>query len=151
MVKIGVVHTASDGSFTTRIPKGPSRAIHLAYRAFADETTYAFMRNITQHVNAGVTLRVAPTRITPHQAITLTGKVLGGYLGRLHPVVELQVKYLGGWRVFETLRCKSNGKFEAEYRFQGSTGLFPFRARVRASTGRPYTLGYSTTHDIHAE
>ncbi len=151
MRKIGVVHTAGDGSFTAHIAKGPSRLIRLAYRAFANETTYAFTRDIVQHVSAGITLGVAPTRITPHGQVTLTGRVLGGYLGQLHPVVELQVRYLGGWRVFQTLRCKSNGAFKTTYKFLGATGLFPFRARVRASTERPYTLGYSPTHAIRAE
>jgi hypothetical protein len=80
-----------------------------------------------------------------------SGALLGGYLGTLHPIVELQVKYLGGWRVFQTLRCKNNGAFKTTYKFLGATGLFPFRARVRAATGRPYTLGYSPTHAIRAE
>jgi hypothetical protein len=151
IVKIGVIHTAGDGSFTAHIPKGPSRLISLAYRAFADETTYAFTRDIVQNVSAGVTLQVTPTQITPHEKVKLTGRVLGGYLGQLHPVVELQVKYLGGWRVFQTLRCKSNGEFKTKYQFLGATGRFPFRARVRASTGRPYTLGYSPTHAIRSK
>ncbi len=151
IVKIGLAHTTGDGSFTVRIPKGPSRLIRLAYRAFANETTYAFRRDIVQHVSTGVMLQVAPTRITPHEQITLTGRVLGGYLGTLHPIVELQVRYLGGWRVFQTVRCKGSGVFETTYKFLGATGLFPFRARVRASTGRPYTLGYSTTQAVRAE
>ncbi len=151
MRKLGAVHTARDGSFTAHIPKGPSRLIRLAYRAFANETTYAFTRDIVQHVSTGLTLQVTPTRITPHEEIALTGRVLGGYLGRLHPIVELQVKYLGGWRVFQTVRCKGHGAFKTTYKFLGATGLFPFRARVRASTGRPYTLGYSPTHALRAE
>jgi hypothetical protein len=150
MRKIGLAHTARDGSFTTRIPKGPSRLIRLAYRAFANEATYAFTRNIVQHVSTGLTLRVSPPQTAPHGRITLTGRVLGGYLGPLHPVVELLVKYLGAWRVFWTGRCKGNGAFKAHYKFLGGTGLFPFRARVRASTGRPYTLGYSTPYAIRA-
>ena len=64
--------------------------------------------------------------------------------------MELQVRYLGGWRVSKTIRCKGNGAFEVHYQFLGATGLFPFRARVRASTGRPYTLGYSTPYAIRA-
>ncbi len=152
IVKIGVVHTASDGSFTTHIPKGPSRLIRLAYRAFANETTYAFTRDIVQHVSTGIALRVTPTQITPHETVKLTGRVLGGYLGQLHPIVELQVKYFGHWRVFKTLRCKGNGEFKARYQFLGATGLFPFRAAVRASTGRPYTHGYSPITDaVHSE
>ena len=151
MRKIGVVRTAGDGSFTAHIAKGPSRLIRLAYRAFTNETTYAFTRDVVQNVSTGITLRVTPTQATPHGKIKLTGRVLGGYLGQLHPVVELQVKYFGSWRVFDTLRCKGNGEFKARYKFLGSTGLFPFRARVRASTGRPYTLGYSPTHAIRAE
>ena len=150
MRKIGLAHTASDGSFTTRIPKGPSRLIRLAYRAFANETTYAFTRGIVQHVSAGLTLRVSPNRTSPHGPITLTGRVLGGYIGPLHPVVELLVKYLGGWRLIQSVRCKGSGKFKAHYKFLGAIGLFPFRARVRASTGRPYTLGYSAPYAIRA-
>jgi hypothetical protein len=150
MVKTGVAHTAGDGSFTVHIPKGPSRLIRLAYRAFANEISYAFTRDIIQHVNAGITLYVTPSRITSRGPVKLTGRVLGGYIGPIRPLVELQVKYLGGWRVFQTLRCHGNGKFEATYKFLGARGVFPFRARLRASTGRPYNLGYSTTHAIRA-
>ena len=151
MRKISLAHTASDGSFTARIPKGPSRLIRLAYRAFSNEATYAYTRDILQHVSTGVTLQITPTWIAPYGRIKLTGHVLGGYLGPLRPVVELQVRYLGGWRVFETVRCEGNGAFKAHYKFLGATGLFPFRARVRASAGRPYTLGYSTPDAIRAE
>ncbi len=151
MVKIGLAYTAADGSFTVRIPKGPSRLIRLAYRAFTGEVNYAYTRDITQHVSTSITLQVTPRSIAPHEKVKLTGRVLGGYIGSLPPVVELEVKYLGEWRLLHSVRCHSNGKFEAHYEFLGATGLFPFRARVRASTGRPYTPGYSTTYAVLSE
>ena len=149
MNKTGIIHTAADGSFTAHIPAGPTRLIRLAYRAFANDVNYSYTRDITQNVSAGITLHVAPHRITPHENVTLTGRLLGGYIGN-GQIVELEVHYLGAWQVFNTPRTKPNGTFKVNYRFKGSTGVFPFRARIRTTEGYPYTLGYSPTHDVHS-
>jgi hypothetical protein len=149
MLKIGEVRTAGNGTFTVHVPAGPSRLVRIAYRAFANDVGYTYTRDITQHVSAGLMLRVTPTQISPHGHVTLTGRVLGGYIG-IGQVVELQVHYLGTWRVFATRRTEPNGTFEEGYGFEGSTGVFPFRVRIRAAIGHPYTLGYSRIHDIRA-
>jgi hypothetical protein len=60
----------------------------LAYRAFTDDVNYSYTRDITQNVGAGPALRVTPTRISPHGHVTLTGHLLGGYVG-VGQIVEL--------------------------------------------------------------
>jgi hypothetical protein len=142
LISLGHTTTHVDGQFKATLPPGTSRRICLRYGPEHDGR-YAAALLVSQQVSAGVNLRVRPNVIDPNGTIILTGSVLGGHLPQAGKVVELQVLYFGVWRVFQTVRSKPSGEFTSFYSFLGGHGKFAFRARVRAETGYPYSLGYS--------
>jgi hypothetical protein len=136
--------TATDGTFDALIPPGPSRTVQLTYRSHTLDTAYAATASVTQRVTVGIKLHISPRRTGPHGVIRLRGRVLGGFTAPRGRIVELQVKYLGGWRVFMTVRSKPDGRFHASYGFLGARGTFPFRAQVRGDDPTyPFDLGRS--------
>lgn len=139
---LGHVITRASGQFKMILSPGTSRIICLRYHPLPGGL-YTAALAVTQQVRAGVTLAVHPRNIESNGTIILTGNVLGGHISSTGKVVELQVLYLGSWRVFQTLRTKPNGQFTSFYNFLGGSGTFAFRARVRGENDYPYALGYS--------
>lgn len=146
--------TRGDGSFTVHVPKGPSRLVQVAYRAFALEAGYAAKASVKEAVKASAHLRITPTSTTPSGMIVLTGAVQGP-VPRAGALVDLLVFYHGRWVPIPsaskdaTVRTDSAGHFTVAYRFQGGTGRFPFRAEMPAGqAGFPYARGYSNKVDV---
>ncbi|MHB1567598.1 MAG: hypothetical protein ACYC0H_00200 [Solirubrobacteraceae bacterium] len=137
--QLGTTRTGNGGAFVARVPPGPSRRIKLAYRGAA-KNGYAATRKIRETVQAGVKLSIKPQHTTTAGRILLRGKVLGK-VPRKGVVVELMVHYRGRWEPFRDPRTKADGRFQAAYQFEGSTGRFPFRAEVLA---RQAAFGYAT-------
>lgn len=146
---LGHATTSARGQFKLKLPPGISRTVCLRYRALP-EGRYAAATAIPQQVRVGVTLAVQPGEVEPNGTIFLTGRVLGGYISSAGKVVELQVLYLGSWRVFQTLRSQPNGEFTAFYTFIAGHGGFAFRARVRGENNYPYIFGYSRPVTVRA-
>ncbi len=145
---IAYAHTGPDGTFLATVSDGPTRIIEVAYRAFSTDTSYAASTTIAETVSAGVTLEVTPRRTDSEGTITLSGRVLGPIPARgVH--VELLVHYRGRWEPFRTPQTDSRGFFEAEYKFEGGIGRFPFRARVfSGQAGFPFDSGESRKVDV---
>jgi hypothetical protein len=146
---LGHVVTDAKGRFALSLPPGVSRMVCLRYGPLGDDR-YTAAVQVAQQVSAGVTLAVHPSRVGPNGTIVLTGNVLGGYISEAGKVVELQVLYLGRWRVFETVRSRPDGEFISFYTFVEGMGTFRFRARVRGENDYPYSLGHSNPVNVHA-
>jgi hypothetical protein len=141
-------NSRSDGTFSVRVPAGPSRSIEIAYRAFSSDASYAAVARITETVDAGVRLTVSPTHTGPAGRITLTGTVAGP-IPQQGAIVNLLVHYRGRWEPFRTPRTNSHGRFSVLYQFQGGVGRFPFRAEVPAGqAGFPFGSGSSRVVDV---
>jgi hypothetical protein len=145
----GHVTTRANGRFRLTLPAGVSRTVCLRYHPLSGNV-YTAARLLTEQVSAGVTLAVHPQNVEPNGTIILTGNVLGGYISGAGKVVELQVLYLGSWRVFQTVRSQPSGQFTSFYSFLGGLGSFAFRARVRGENDYPYALGYSHPVTVRA-
>jgi hypothetical protein len=139
---LGHVTTGAHGQFKLILPPGISRTVCLRYHALPGGV-YTAALAVTEQVRAGVTLAVHPRVVESNGTIILTGNVLGGYISGAGKVVELQVLYLGSWRVFQTVRTRPDGQFTSFYSFLGGQGIFAFRASVRGENDYPYALGYS--------
>jgi hypothetical protein len=146
---LGHVRTGASGQFNLTLPPGTSRTVCLRYQQ-QPGGLYTAALNVTQQVQAGVTLAVNPKDVESNGTIILTGSVLGGYISSAGKVVELQVLYLGSWRVFQTVRTTADGQFTSFYSFLGGLGTFAFRARVRGENDYPYALGYSNPVRVRA-
>ena len=140
--------TRSNGTFSVRVPAGPSRLIEVGYRAFSNNAGYAAQATVEESVRAGVQLNVTPRRTSAEGAITLSGTVQGPIPAQ-GAIVDLLVHYRGRWEPFRTPRTNSHGHFRVVYQFEGGIGRFPFRAEVPAGqTGLPFTHGYSRVIDV---
>jgi hypothetical protein len=137
--------TSPSGRFDARIPRGASRVLSVAYRAFGSEPGYAAAAHVSEVVSAAVDLRVSPRHASSTGTIVLRGHV-GGTVPRSGVIVELLVHYRGAWEPFRTPRTDGRGSFSARYQFQGALGRFPFRAEVPSGqAGFPYVDGHSST------
>jgi hypothetical protein len=140
-----VTHTKTDpdGTFSVRMPAGPSRLIEIAYRAFSGDASYAAVASVRETVQAGVRLRVSTTRTGAEGTIVLSGTVEGP-IPPQGAIVDLLVHYRGRWEPFRTPRSNRHGRFRVSYQFQGAVGRFPFRAEVPSGqAGFPFDSGKS--------
>jgi hypothetical protein len=149
-VLLARIATAGDGTFTAKLPAGPSRRIVIGYRAFTGATQYSAKTTLTETIAAGVRLRVSPRRTAPGATITLSGWVAGP-LPAHGVLVELLVHYRGAWEPFRDARTGAGGRFAVRYHFEGATGRFPFRAKVLGEqSGFPYATGLSRVVDVQS-
>jgi len=148
---IGGAVSRSDGTFTVRVPPGPSRIVEVAYRAISSDAGYAATGQVSETVAAGVALSIAPHRTTADGTIALTAAVAGP-VPRGGVIVVLLVRYRGRWEPFRTPRTDRRGHFTLAYQFQGALGRFPFRAEVPAGqAGLPYGTGYSAPVSVSTD
>lgn len=140
--------TTATGAFTVAIPAGPSRLIEVAYRAYANDTTYAAQAKMHELVAAGVQLHINTHTTSPTGTIIFSGQVAGP-IPHQGTLIELLVHYHGHWEPIRT--PNSHGTFHITYQFEHATGHFPFRIEIPAGqAGYPYTNGYSNTVNITA-
>jgi hypothetical protein len=140
---IGHTNTATNGTFTVRVPGGPSRTIAITYRAYSGDTGYSATATVKESVQAGVKLWITPRETSPFGWILLAGKV-SGPIPKAGVIVHLLVHYHGRWEPFRTPQTDSAGHFTVPYPFQGAIGRFPFRAVVPAGQANfPFANGRS--------
>jgi hypothetical protein len=142
--------TGADGRFSYRVPKGASRQVRIAYRAYSRDTTFAAQRLFSMRTRAGVRLTVSPSRVRTGGRISLRGNLRGGPKPRAGVLVVLQAHEGGRWRTFRTVRTKrKGGRFSTRYRFtSGRTGSFRIRALVRKQIGYAYSTGSSRSKTV---
>ncbi|HEY7932438.1 MAG TPA: hypothetical protein VID48_01320 [Solirubrobacteraceae bacterium] len=148
MTAIGHATTSTAGAFAARIPPGPSRVIELAYRAFANNSTYAAEAKVSESVSAGATLHATPRHPGSSGTVTLTGRVLGA-VPPSGVNLALEVFYRGQWVVMNASHTLSDGRFTLRYQFQHAAGKFPFRVKtLGGQRAFPYDAGYSQTISV---
>jgi Bacterial Ig domain len=142
--------TGPNGGFTYRVPKGASRQVRIAYRAYSRDTAFAAQRLFSLRTRAGVRLRVSPRRVHPGGRIRFRGNLRGGPKPRAGVLVVLQAREGGRWRSFRTVRTKrKGGRFSTSYRFTRTSGAtFRFRALVRKQIGYAYSTGSSPSRRV---
>jgi len=137
---LGATTTAPDGSWSIRIPRGPSRTIIIA----AADATNAATTTIQQRVNASVAIRALRKRIRRGGTVLFRGTLRGGYANTREKLVEFQVHYRGAWRTIATLNVDKRGRFAVRYRFGAAAyGRYSFRARTLPTFGYPFSVGVS--------
>ena len=143
--------TAADGGFAYRVPKGASRQVRIAYRAYSRDATFAAQRLFSLRTRAGVRLSVSPQRARNGGLVRFRGNLRGGPKPRAGVLVVLQAREGGRWRSFRTLRTKrKGGRFSSRYRFTrtGRPTTFRFRALVRKQIGYAYSTGSSPSRRV---
>lgn len=136
---LGAAMTGPDGGYRFALAAGPSREITTIYRP--DQRQVEARATIQTRVTPTLALRKKVAR-NGHFA-TFSGDIPGPHNDKV--VVVLQVKSGKGWRAFRRYRTRSNGHFQARYRFAKthSPTTYVMRAQVRETTGYPYLQGSS--------
>ncbi len=143
-----LTRTKADGSFSLRLPPGPSREV---------SASFGGTRLLTRAAGPQQQLRVrGAVRLQTSAEVARIGGapiVFSGRIGRLGAkslagkTVELQFRYPGaGWSEFRTVETNAAGRFRYAYRFSDddSRGVrFQFRAVVPSQEGWPYDAGAS--------
>jgi hypothetical protein len=140
-----VVRTRSDGAFSLRLRKGPSREVsasfvgtHLLSRATTAAGQVAAKTKVRFRASAA-TARIGGRPVVFEGRVSTRGTVPGA--GAKLPV-ELQFRYRGAaWSEFRTVETDARGRFRYAYRFSDddSRGVrFRFRAYVKGREGWPY-------------
>jgi hypothetical protein len=144
------VMTGADGHALVTLEPGPSRQLLVEYRAHAGDERPAASAVVRLRVRAGVTLRVRPRRVSPGDAIRMSGRLRAAPPPGLGKLVTLQARERGHWRDFESTRTRRGGSFSARYRFSsGARGTYPIRAVARADAAYPYATGRSAKVRVH--
>jgi hypothetical protein len=136
--------TKEDGSFSLRLPPGPSREVLVSFpgdRAYSGSLT----RPLRLLVRSRLRLRVsAPVAAVGGPPVVFRGVVetRRGELPRGGKSVELQFRTAGlPWQEFRTVNTDRRGRFRYAYRFSDddSRGVrFRFRAYAGPQDGWPY-------------
>ncbi|HET7417131.1 MAG TPA: hypothetical protein VFJ61_05875 [Solirubrobacterales bacterium] len=143
-----ILRTAEDGSFSLRLPPGPSREISASF-AGTRTLTRAAAASVRLGVRARVRLKVsARTARVGGAPVVFTGRVAAaGASSRAGVPIELQFRYRGaGWSEFRTVETDAKGRFRYPYRFSDddSRGVrFGFRAFAGKKEGWPYEPAFS--------
>ena len=121
-----VVTTAANGTWTAKLPAGPSRIVEAVYGG--DPTTEgASSGQVHVIVPAKVKLlSVSPSRVAWGGTVRITGKLLGGYLPPGGALVRLRIGQGSSYQTYGVQEhVTGNGRFTTSYTFgAGYAGIF---------------------------
>lgn len=128
-----VTTTAPDGSWTAKLPSGPSRLIQASYggSTSVEPSSSAPARVV---VPASVRLKTAPRRTHWGGTIKITGQLRGGYVPPAGELVVLWIGWKGGSTEIGHLYARRGGKFRSRYTFLNGNGSETYR--LWAATAR---------------
>ena len=139
----GSAITGADGRFTFRFPRGASRRLRIAYRAYLGDAELTAKTDVTFNTKARITAR-APGHVRARGVARFRGHLVGHPLPPRGVTIELQAHQPGhGWRTVKTTRTRKGGAYSTRYRFNSSRGSFTFRIRLRPNDSYPYARGTS--------
>lgn len=135
--------TNAVGRWTFSVPKGPSRALIVAFRAHALDPGYASELEYHERVYADVALE-APRGVRVGVPFVFRGALAGGYIPPERSTIQMEISYLGRWRTIETLRTGRRGRFAYGYTFStGEGSSYLFRASIRYTHAYPFLASTS--------
>ena len=130
---IAQVTTRTDGSWTVRLPAGPSRRIEASYGGRADAEP-AISGQVQTSVLARVVLKIRPSRTHWGGQIKISGRLLGGYVPVGGELVVLWIGWPGGSTEIGHLYAGANGRFSSPYTFLRGNGTETYK--LWAATAR---------------
>lgn len=108
--------TAPDGSWTARLPAGPSRTVEAVYGGDSS-TEGTFSAQVHVVVRARVRLSVTPRHVAWGGRVRLSGQLLGGYLPPAGALVRLRIGIGHIYQTYGVVRVGGGGSFSTNYTF----------------------------------
>lgn len=132
--------TNANGTWSARLPAGPSRLVASVYRG-ATRLTPSISPPAYLLVPAPLTLMVDPRFTHWGGTITITGRLRGGYIPRYGEVVVLSVGWPGGSAEIGHVYTSADGRFTTHYTFLRGSGTetYQFWGQTANETDYPYT------------
>jgi hypothetical protein len=134
-----VATTAADGSWTARLPAGPSRQVQAIYDgASTIEPSASTAAQV--FVPASLKVRIRPRATHWGSTIAISGRVLGGYIPPAGELVILHIGWGGGSTEIGHLYTDRRGRFHTRYTFLRGNGTVTYR--LWAATARESDYPY---------
>jgi hypothetical protein len=135
--------THADGTWSLKVPAGPSRLLRVAFYSHTLDILPASLLNFHENVQGAVSMH-APHRAHLGRAVTFTGQLAGGYVPVGGESVQMEIFYGGRWRTIEVLPTNSRGRWSYKYVFTLGVGTsYRFRAVTVPNGTYPYTISHS--------
>jgi hypothetical protein len=131
--RIATALTAADGSFSLKLPGGPSRTITVQYTAFSGDPAPAAKVRLSTLVRARLSASISPRSVRIGKLLHVRGRLT--YLRRGRVDIAIQARDGRVWRTVDVVKTHADGRFSWPYRFRsrGSAGrTYAFRARVNS-------------------
>ena len=129
----GVVTTAADGIWSATLPAGPSRIIQASYAGSATILPAIGYATVITPAKIRIT-RVTPDRIDWGATVTISGRVLGGYIPASSKLLRLDLGIVGipGFSKIQGIpNIAPDGTFTTRYKFaRGFSGVARFWLQV---------------------
>ncbi len=139
-----VATTRADGSWSARLPAGPSRLVQAVYDGGSD-TEPSASAQIHVTAPASISLSVHPQQAHWGGRIVLSGRLAGGYLPAAGETVILSVDFGGRAHDFAHVVARGDGRFRYVYTFLPGRGraAYPFSAETVRESDYPYSPSIS--------
>lgn len=125
------VTSGTDGSYSWKLPAGPTRRVQAAYYAFSDSSAPVLSNAITARSTGTVTLKAVKKKVKAGKVFKLKGSVTPDFLPRTGVLVTIEGYQTGfGWQTVKVVRADRTGAFSAgvPLKFRGT---YKFRALVK--------------------
>lgn len=132
----GELTTDAAGRARLVLGAGPSRGVTVGYRMYADEAIARATTTLRVAVRGRVGLRASRHRLRNGQAVTLSGRLAGGYVPRRGVTLAVQWRDGRRWRPFAQIRTDRHGNFRYAYRFTRTNRLVAYQLRVEVTRGQ---------------
>ncbi len=141
---IASVVTNANGTWTAKVPPGPSRLIEASYAGDAADGP-AVSAPVRLTVPAAVSLRVSPAQTHWGGSVRISGRLKGGHIPRRGELVVLKIGYDGGTAEIGHVETTRRGRFSVPYHFLRGSGHDVYRlwAETVAESGYPFAPGRS--------
>jgi hypothetical protein len=121
--RVREVRTDANGSWSARLPAGPSRLVKAVYAGSAT-TEPAISQQVHVVTRAVVRLRIQPRAVPWRGTVGISGRVLGGDIpGKRQQLLRLRI---GAEGIFSTVGIPDvtrNGRFRTTWTFHSGVGV----------------------------
>jgi hypothetical protein len=144
-----VATTAANGTWSARLPAGPSRIIKAVYSGGGTVEPSAGQALVV--VPASIQLRIRPRHAHWGGKLAITGRVRGGFLPAAGEAVILSVFFAGREHDFAHVSVSGNGRFRYIYTFLPGNGdaSYPFSAETVRESDYAFAPGRSRREIVH--
>lgn len=144
--------TSALGTFSYRVPVGPSRTITFSYRAFADDSAPSAIARARIAVRPKIELAISPRHTFNGGTIDWGGCVRGGPYPPGGVTLLIEVREGDRWQPFDQIVAPA-GRFRYRYTFLRTTEPTTYEFRValpaNGAGGYDYDPGASNTVAVH--